>query len=300
MTIAPASIEVKPLAGSIGAEIFGVDLTQVISKDVFDEIHQAFLEHLVIFFPDQTELSPKHLKSFAEHFGALDDDPFVFPFKVPAIEGYPEIYNNIKEANNKGINIGGYWHADVTYREKPHKASVIYAKEVPEVGGDTMFANQYLAFETLSKELQEKLLEMQAVHSSAMPHGQTAARFASIDRHHAPSDDDRGYARTGQKTVHVKVIENIHPVIRTHPASGRKLLYLNRGFTSHFMGMTPQESLPLLQELWAHACRAEFTCRYRWTRNSVGVWDNCATQHNAINDYFGQYRHMQRISIHED
>lgn len=300
MSTSKPAIEVHPIAGSIGAEIFGVDLTREISATTFDAIHLAFLEHLVIFLPGQQTLSPLHLQAFARHFGELDKDPFVFPFKIPAIEGYPEIYNNIKEADNTGINIGGYWHADVTYRQKPHRASVIYASEVPAYGGDTMFANQYLAYETLPEAMKEKLMTMQAVHSRAMPHGQTAARFASIDREHAPTDTDRAYPKTGQEIASVEVIENIHPVVRHHPKSGRKLLYVNRGFTSHFVGMTPAESLPLLEELWVHASRAEFTCRYRWTPNAVGVWDNCATHHYAINDYYGQARHMQRISIHED
>ncbi len=294
------SIKVKPIAGAIGAEIYGVDLTQPLSNGLFGAIYDAFLKHLVIFLPQQKALSMDHLKAFAENFGALDSEPFVFPFKIPFTDGYPEVYENIKEASNEGINIGGYWHADVTYRKKPHMASVNYAKDVPEYGGDTMFANQYLAFETLPQSMKQKLLSMEAVHSSAMPHGQTAARFASIGRNHAPSDDDRAFEKSGQEIAQVDAVENIHPVIRTHPKTGRRLLYLNRGFTSHFVGMTPNESLSLLEELWAHASRAEFTCRYRWTQHAIGVWDNCATQHYAINDYFGERRHMQRVSIHED
>ena len=295
-----AKFEIKPIAGSIGAEILGVDLTQALAPKEFEEIYRAFLEYLVIFIPKQTALTPGNLRALAKHFGEVDAEPFVFPYKVPSIEGYPEIYNNIKDADNKGVNIGGYWHADVTYRQKPHKASVLYAKEVPEIGGDTMFANQYLAFETLPAELQEKLQNMEAVHSSAMPHGQENARFASVARNHAPSKEDRTFDVSGDVVEAVEVIENTHPVVRVHPITGRKVLYVNRGFTSHFVGMTQKESLPLLEELWAHASRAEFTCRYRWTPNTVAVWDNCATHHYAINDYFGQRRHMQRIAIHED
>ena len=169
--------QIKPIAGTIGAEILGVDLTRPLSDSQFEEIHDAFLEHLVIFIPGDRPLSMDDLKRFAEYFGELDYDPFAYPFKIPKIEGYPEIYENIKEASNEGINIGGYWHADLTYRVKPHMASVLYAKDVPAFGGDTMFANQYLAYETLPKSLKEKLLNMEAVHSSAMPHGQSAARL---------------------------------------------------------------------------------------------------------------------------
>ena len=155
----------------------------------------------------------------------------------------------LKRQTTAGINIGGYWHADVTYREKPHMASINYALDVPQYGGDTMFANQYLAYETLPQDLKDQLLSMQAVHSSTMPHGQSAARFASIGRTHAPSEDDRQYEKTGQPVAKVEAIENVHPVIRTHPKTGRKLLYLNRGFTSHFVGMTQEESLPLLETI---------------------------------------------------
>ena len=299
MAPSQADIEVKPISGSIGAEVTGVDLSREISPALFEQIHAAFLEYLVLFFPGQKVLEPKHLRAFALHFGKLDEDPFVYPFKIPSIEGYPEIYSNIKEADNTGINIGGYWHADVTYRKKPHKASVIYARQVPDYGGDTMFANQYLAFETLPPEVQERLEGMEAVHSSAMPHGQAAARFASIDRHHAPKAESK-FEDSGLEIPEVEVIENRHPVVRTHPQTGRRLLYVNRGFTSHFVGMTSEQSLPLLEELWAHACRPELTCRYRWSTNAVAVWDNCATHHYAINDYYGNRRHMQRISIHED
>jgi taurine dioxygenase len=293
-------IEIRPIAGCIGAEVLGVDLTAEISQEQFELIHQAFLEYLVIFLPQDKVLTPAHLTAFARHFGELDDDPFVFPFKIPAIEGYPEIYSNIKTAENTGINIGGYWHADVTYRKKPHRASVIYAREVPEYGGDTMFANQYLAYDTLPDEIKQEIRAMEAVHSSAMPHGQSAARFASVDRNHAPAKQDSQFEKSGLEIAVVEVIENTHPVVRRHPQTGRKLLYVNRGFTSHFVGMSPQESLPLLEALWAHASRAELTCRYRWTQNAVAVWDNCATHHYAINDYYGQHRHMQRVSIHED
>ena len=294
------SFEIRPIAGSIGAEIRGVELHKSLTEAQFGLIYQAFLEHLVIFLPQQSSLSLDDITGFARRFGALDDNPFVYPFKIPPIEGYPEVYNNIKEAENTGVNIGGFWHADVTYRSKPHKASVLYAKEVPEFGGDTMFANQYLAYETLPNDLQNRLSKMQAIHSSAMPHGQSAERFASVSRHHAPAPADRELDAGGQEVVDVEVIENVHPVVRTHPETGKKHLYVNRGFTSRFVDMTEAESLPLLEELWAHASRAELTCRYRWQPNSVAVWDNRVTLHYAINDYFGQRRHMQRVSIHED
>ncbi len=293
-------IEVRPIAGSIGAVIRGVGLDKAISDSNFVQIEAALYEHLVIFLPSPRPLSPAHLRNFAARFGNLDEAPFVYPFRVPPVDGYPEIFTNIKEAHNEGFNIGGFWHADVTYRPKPHKASVLYAKETPAVGGDTMFANQYLAYESLEPELKQKLLSMNAIHSSAMPHGRESARFATVSRQHAPKANKSRFHDSGDAVGSVEVIENTHPVVRTHPVTGKRVLYVNRGFTSRFEGMSEAESLPLLEQLWAHQSQPEFTCRYRWSPYSVAVWDNCAAHHYAINDYFGERRHMQRIAIHED
>jgi taurine dioxygenase len=293
------TLTINPLAGTIGAEILGVDLSGGVNDSTFETIHDAFLEHLVIFFPEQKPIAPQQLSDFAARFGELDIAPFVYPFKTPSLEGFPEVYNNVKEADNRSHNIGGFWHADVTYRERPHLGSVIYAKEVPSYGGDTLFANQYLAYESLPGEIKEKLADMQAMHSSEMIYGQGDARFASVTRSRVPETEDQEFNVTTSSVAEIEPIVNRHPVVRVHPDTGRKALYVNRGFTTHFEGMTLEESRPLLEELWAHASRAEFTCRYRWSPNSVGVWDNRAVQHYAINDYFGQHRHMMRISIHE-
>ena len=293
------TLDVRPIAGTIGAELRGVDLSKPLSDDAFEAVHHAFLEHLVIFLPDQASLDPDRLKNFASRFGEIDSAPFAYPLKMPIIEGHPEILNIVTEATNRSINIGGFWHTDVTYRERPNLASVIYAKETPAFGGDTMFANQYLAYETLTDGMKEMLSSMRAIHSSAMPHGQENARFGSVAKDHAPAEEDRTFESTGLEKTSVEIIETAHPVIRTHPESGRKSLYVNRAFTSRFEGMTIEESLPLLESLWAHGSRPEFTCRYRWSTNTVGVWDNRATQHYAINDYHGHRRHMQRIAIHE-
>jgi taurine dioxygenase len=293
------SLDIRPIAGAIGAEIYGVDLSKPMSDDLFRAVYNAFLEYLVIFFPEQNPLEPDHLKAFAGRFGEIDVAPFAHPFKMPSLDGYPEIFNLIKEALNASINIGGFWHADVTYRERPHLAAVLYAKETPSFGGDTMFSNQYLAYETLPDEMKKRLLKMRAIHASDMPHGQEDARFGAVTKDHAPSDEDRNFNKADMDTAKVDVIENAHPVVRTHPETGRKFLYVNRAFTSRFEGMTIEESLPLLEKLWTHSAQLEFTCRFRWSPNAVAVWDNRATQHYAINDYYGQRRHMQRIAIHE-
>lgn len=294
------AISVHPIAGTIGAKIRGVDLSLPISDESFATIHQAFLEHLVIFFQDQIPLEPNHLIDVAKRFGDVDKNPFAFPFKMPAIDGYPEVFNLIKEADSGSINFGGFWHADVTYRARPHKAAVLYAKEVPEYGGDTMFANQYLAYETLTDGMKDMLEGMNAVHSSAMPHGREEARFGAVSKDRAPKETDRAIEASMANAEKLDPITNLHPVIRTHPDTGKKFLYVNRAFTERFEHMTIEESLPLLHNLWNHAARPEFTCRYHWTPDTVAIWDNRASQHYAINDYYGVKRHLQRIAVHED
>ena len=292
-------MDVRPIAGTIGAEIHGVDLSATLDETTFRAVREAFEEHLVIFFQGQPPLGPDQLKTLAAQFGEVDTAPFVHPFRTPSLEGHPEVFNVIKEAADRSLNIGGFWHADVTYRERPHLGAVLYARETPPYGGDTMFANQYLAFEALSDGMKAMLSSMRAIHSSAMPHGQEGPRYAAVSRDHVPTVQDRAMVSSGNAVTKVEVIETAHPVVRTHPATGRRSLYVNRAFTSRFEGMSQEESLPLLHELWAHASRPEFTCRYRWNPHDVTVWDNRVTQHYAINDYFGQRRHMQRIAIHE-
>lgn len=292
-------VQIKPIAGSIGAEIHGIDLSTPLSDEHFEKVFAAFLEHIVIFIPGSNPLKPDQLANVAKRFGELDENPFAFPFKMPGIEGHPEVFNLIKEADSGAINFGGFWHADVTYRARPHKAAVLYAKEIPEYGGDTMFANQYLAYETLDDELKEKLEDMNAVHSSAMPHGREEARFGAVAKNRVPSADDRKIDIDIAEEKQVDPVTNLHPVVRTHPDTGRKFLYVNRAFTERFENMSVDESLPLLHMLWDHAARPEFTCRYRWSQHAVAIWDNRASQHYAINDYYGHRRHLQRIAVHE-
>lgn len=293
-------VEIRPIAGALGAEILGADLTQPIGASMFADIYRAFLDHLVIFFPGQKPLTPDQQTGFTALFGEVDRVPFSYPFKTPTVDGHSQILVNVKEANDRSFNVGGFWHADVTYRERPHKAAVLYAHEVPPYGGDTMFANQYLAYEALSDGMRRMLDGMRAVHGSDMRYGRESARFASVSRASAPRPEDRSFkASMLSRAEDVTPIENEHPVVRTHPETGRKGLYVNRGFTSRFADMTDEESRPLLEFLWEHAARAEFTCRYRWAPYDVGVWDNRCVLHYALNDYSGARREMRRISVHE-
>jgi taurine dioxygenase len=293
------TMEVGPIAGALGARILGVDLSQPIPNSTWDAIYQAFLDHLVIFFPGQKPLTLDQHTAFAARFGEIDTDPFAYPIRPPAFPGHPQILVNVKEASDRSINVGGFWHTDVTFRERPHKAGVIYAKDAPPFGGDTMFANQYLAYESLSHGMQKMLDGLKAEHSSAMTYGGESARSAAVSRTHAPQAKDRAFAASPQQTAEIMVETTEHPVVRTHPETGRKSLYVNRGFVTRFAGMTEEESRPLLEFLWEHASRAEFTCRYPWSTNDLGVWDNRCTLHFALNDYYGHRRELHRISVHE-
>jgi taurine dioxygenase len=295
----PSKIEVEPIAGALGAEIHGVDLARPISDTQFADLYRAFLDYLVIFVRNKSALSPDQHGRFAARFGEIDFEPFAYPFRTPTLEGHPEILLNVKEASDRSINVGGLWHTDVTYRERPHKAAILYAKEVPPYGGDTMFTNQYLAYETLSEKARQVCDGLTAIHSSAMEHGGEVARFASVSRTRAPKPEERRFAASQHANANVSSIETEHPVVRTHPETRRKCLYVNRGFVARFGGMTAEESLPFLEFLWMHSTRPEFTCRYRWSSHDVAVWDNRCTQHYAINDYSGERREMHRISVHE-
>lgn len=252
-------IEVRPLTGAIGAEIVGVDLSGEISNQQFDAIHQAWLDYLVIYFRNQN-LTPQQHRDFAARFSALEAHPY-----VESIDEVPEIIAIVKEPDEHR-NWGGPWHADVTFKPKPSNGAALYALEVPEFGGDTGFANLYLAYETLSDGLKGVLAGLRAVHSS---HG--------MDYY------------DGFKGMNAKAgigDESTHPVVITHPQTGRKALYVNRTYTQRFENMTFEESRPLLEFLFAHSERSEFTCRMHWENGTLGLWDNRVTMHCAIDDDF--------------
>jgi taurine dioxygenase len=273
------TISVKPIAGALGAEIGDVDLSRDLPDATIGEIRGALLDHLVIFFHDQ-HLSPEQHLALGRRFGALQVHDF-----VAAMAGYPEILEVRKEPDETR-NFGGGWHTDVSYLERPSLGSVLYALEVPEYGGDTLFANQYLAYETLSPGMQRLLLGMTAIHSARRPYGVNSARAQD----YGPSSMHFNFSEKAHDEIE-------HPVIRTHGETGRKALYVNRTFTLRFKDMSEAESAPLLNFLCDHAVRPEFTCRFRWRPGSVAFWDNRAVQHNAINDYHGQRRVMHRVTI---
>jgi taurine dioxygenase len=256
-----ASFRVEPVAGALGAQIHGVDLSEPMSDEAFEEIRNALHEHLVIFFRDQDLTTDQHY-AFAQRFGELMPHPY-----VQGLSGYPEIIEIVKEPEETR-NWGGNWHADLTFMERPPGGAVLYGRELPPFGGDTMFANMYLAYETLSEGMREMLDGLGALHVSGEPQRFSAA-FRSM------------YERRGNDPG-----EHVHPVVRTHPVTGRRSLFVNCGFTRSFEDMTAEESGPVLGYLYDHATRPEFTFRFRWSRGSVLIWDNRVVLHNALNDDF--------------
>jgi taurine dioxygenase len=273
------TITVQPIAGALGAEISGVDLSRPLPDEVIGEIRKALLDNLVIFFHDQ-QLTPVQQLAFGRRFGALQVHDF-----VEAMAGYPEILEVRKEPEERR-NFGGGWHTDVSYLERPSLGSVLYALDVPDHGGDTEFANQYLAYESLSGGMKAMLDGMTAVHSARRPYGPNSARAQAY-----------GPSSMRFKFSEQALAEIEHPVVRTHAETGRKALYVNRNFTIRFKDWSEEESAPLLEYLWEHAVRPEFTCRFRWRSGSIAFWDNRCVQHNAINDYHGQRRVMHRVTI---
>jgi taurine dioxygenase len=270
--------EIRPIAGALGAELHGIDLSADLPDDTIAAIRQALLDNLVIFFRDQV-LPPERLLALAHRFGT----PIEYPF-VKGIDGFPQIINVAKLEHEK-INFGGVWHSDTTYLQEPPMATLLVAREVPEAGGDTLFANQYLAYETLSDKLRDVLARLKGVSSSAKAD-------ASRTREDRIRSDGSADAR--------KLLVAEHPAVRTHPETGRKALYINRAHTVSFAGMAEEESAPLLEFLFRHQIRPEFTCRFRWTPGALAIWDNRCAQHYAINDYAGHRRIMQRITLAGD
>lgn len=277
-------IGVKPISGALGAEIEGVDLAKPLDNQIFSEVHQAFLDYQVIFFRDQ-KITPDQQLAFARRFGTLNVHPY-----APSLEGYPEVLRIFKEKDDK-VNFGGGWHSDLTFLEKPPLGSVLYAREVPpHGGGDTMWTNMYLAYESLSDGLKKTLDGLKAVHSANKQYGIDGSEAAKNNAKRSMKPNLSESAKA----------EIVHPVVRTHPETGRKALFVNGAFTERFEGWTKEESRPLLSFLYKHAVRPEFTCRFRWEKDSLAFWDNRCTQHYALNDYHGFRREMHRVTIDGD
>jgi len=276
MTRSYRTIEVRPIAGALGAEIEGVDAAQPLAAEVIAEVRQAFLDHLVVFIRNQ-KLTPRAQLAFAQRFGQ--------PMEYPQLKGLPEcpLVTPVVKLENERVNFGGVWHSDTSYLARPPMASMLYAVETPTRGGDTLFANQYLAYQTLSEGLQQTLAGLVGVNSSAK---------ADVSKTREDRLRDVG--------AELKVLIGEHPVVRTHPETGRKALYLNFGHTARFRGWTEPESAPLLDYLFMHLVKPEFTCRFQWEPGSLAFWDNRCAQHYPVNDYHGFRRVMHRVTLEGD
>ena len=275
--------EVNLLCGAGGAEISGVDASKPIGTEVVAELRRALAAHCVVFLRDQ-ELTPDQQKTFARHFGPLAQTPFIKP-----LEGHPEMMRIVREAEeSKKQNFGGRWHSDMTFSPEPVLGTCLYARESPAVGGDTIWSNQMLAFEALSSALQRTLEGLKVMHSAKRSYGPQGTY----------ADDDLKSMRIKASEDALK--EQAHPCIRTHPESGRKILFINWVYAIRFEGMTEEESAPLLDFLNRHSQRPEFQIRFRWRKGSLALWDNRSTQHIAVNDYPGYRRVMDRVTIAGD
>ena len=269
-------IKVVPVSGGVGVEVHNVDIKSGIDAGTFDELRAAFVEHGLIFLRDQ-DITPDEHIAFAERWGEININRF-----FPRLDGYDQIATVTKEPDQT-TNIGGGWHTDHSYDHVPAMGSILIARETPPVGGDTLFACMYTAYDTLSDGLKQTLEDMKAVHSSRHIFGeQSSYRDTMKDRFSNPEDATQ---------------DAVHPVVITHPESRRKALYVNPGFTLHFDGWTAAESKPLLDYLYAHAVQLEHTTRFQWAPGSIAFWDNRCTWHYALNDYHGTRREMHRITI---
>jgi taurine dioxygenase len=266
------AIQVQKLTPHAGAEIHGVDLAQSLDERHFKEIHDALIEHGVIFFRDQL-LTPDQQKVFGRLFGELH----IHPAAPSLLDGHPEILVIHADENSKRV-AGEEWHSDVSCDPEPPMGSILYMHELPPVGGDTLFASMYAAYETLSPTMQRFLEPLTAMHE-----GEHVYRGR-----YGVKDEGRVFPKAE------------HPVIRTHPVSGKKSLFVNRGFTTRIVQLKKAESAAVLEMLYRHVETPELHCRFRWQPRSVAFWDNRAVQHHAMWDYYPQRRHGHRVTIKGD
>ena len=272
-------IEVAPVCGALGAEISGVDLSNP-SDDAMAEVRRALNDYSVIFFRDQN-MTPDQHKDFGRRFGTLNIHPIYEP-----LDGHPEILQVVKEADALN-NIGDSWHSDATFLPEPPMGSILYAREIPPFGGDTLFANLSLAYEMLTDGMRRMLSNLQAVHSDAF-----------LTR----GNEERNSTRsTKLKAGAMSAKETLHPVVRTHPETGRKALYVNPGFTRRINELTLAESRIILDFLFGHFQQPQFIYRHTWAPGDLVIWDNRCTCHNAVADYdMSERRHLIRTSVEGD
>ena len=260
----------EPIAGALGAEVSGIDLREPLAPEVQKELHDGWMEHLVLFFREQPVSRDEH-KDFARNFGELHVHPVLHPLKD---EGHPEIV--VLASDEKRKFVADRWHSDVTFQRVPPLGSILHGVKVPAAGGDTMWANMYAAYEALSNTMQRLLSDLRALNDGG------GFRIIASER--------------GKQDLEADVTA-LHPVVRTHAVTGRKGLFVNSSFTKEIDGMKPAESRALLRFLFKHIDQPEFACRFRWRDHSIAMWDNRCTQHRVVRDNLRDLRHMERVTI---
>lgn len=274
-------ITVRQMSGAGGAEITGIDLTEPASDAVIAEIQRALAEYLVVTLPDQP-IDDRMLSAFTQRLGPFGHEPF-----VEGLPTFPNVLAVVKEADEvRRANFGGNWHSDWSFQDTPPSYTLLHARELPPRGGDTLYANQYLAYETLSKGLRKVLDGLNAVHSARRPYGPQSV-YAN------PNLLRSMKIKTGQEAL----AERVHPVVRRHPVTGKPALYVNKVYTIRIEDMTEAESAGLLGYLHEHSTRNEFIVRVSWRPQMLTIWDNRVTQHFAVNDYDGYRREMHRTTV---
>jgi taurine dioxygenase len=273
-----SDLRIDALTPAIGANITAIDLSQPIDGDTLDAIYQALMDPLVIIFPEQTILPAAHL-AFAESFGELDQPHHVYPH-VPGFERIVLLENDADRPPDTNA-----WHTDLTFKQNPPFASILYARAVPVTGGDTLWASMYAAYDALPSGIQELLTDLSAVHDMGSFRNEYLARENGVQ---------------ALNEAMAKVGSAVHPMVRNHPVTGRPFLFVNQSFTTHVVGMSSHDSHRLLRYLFDHINQPEFQFRLRWQANSLVMWDNRVTQHYAVADYMPHYRLMHRVTVIDD
>ena len=269
--------KVKPIAAALGAELHGVDLCNDLQPEVYAEIRKLLIKHKVIFFRDQ-DISPQQHKALAESFGPVQTHP-----AYDTVAGFPEI--TILESTAEKPSKIEMWHSDMTFRQHPPLGSVLRSKICPPKGGDTMWASMSAAYDGLSKGMQKFLSNLNAEHDFSYGFKESLA-------------EPGGKERLAEAVKNNPPVQ--HPVIRVHPESKQKVIFVNALFTTKIIGLPPKESSAILDFLFDHSITAEYTCRFNWEPNSIAIWDNRSTQHKPINDYFPAHRLLERVAIDGD
>jgi len=268
---------VKPLAAALGVELSGVDFASGLTPEVFQEVRRLLVEHQVIFFRDQ-DIRPQQHHDLAASFGPLQTHP-----AYSTVDGFPEI--TILESTAENPSKIEAWHTDMTFRQHPPMGAVLRSKVIPEQGGDTLWASMTAAYDALSAQMKEFLSGLTAEHDFSWGFKESLA-------------EPGGRERLAQAVANNPPV--VHPVIRTHPESAKKVLFVNSLFTTRILELEKQESAALLEFLYEHVTTPEFSCRFNWEPNTIAIWDNRSTQHKPINDYFPAHRILHRIVIDGD